>query len=420
MRLAFVDFIYPGDSALTDYTALTPLQRPLGGMQSSLCYLAMALAARGHDVSILNSSKKLGIFGGVSCLGFRNDFSAAALSAFDVVVCISPIGRYLRNAGLKCPMVLWTMHDIDQLGAIRTLLDGSERYLWNKIVMASDWQAGRYANRFKIRTDSLHVIRNAVSPAFESLSRPAPYFFEAARPPVLIYSSTPFRGLEVLLGAFPLIRALVRGCTAQIYSSMAVYAESDDRYEALYDRCRQTDGVEYYGSVSQADLSEAYANADVFAYPSIFRETSCISLMEAMASGCMVLSTDLGALSETAAGFGHLCARSQGSSDEEFGHEYARFAAGMIRQAVEDPISCRNRLNEQRAFVAKNYLWSSRAVEWEQVLNTVAHEAPRTRSPGRNESCPCGSGERFKRCCGELLQSGQYEVGNAQQGIDLA
>jgi len=408
MRLAFVDFLYPGDSPLTNYTAVTPLQRPLGGMQSSLCYLAMALAARGHDVSILNSSKEIGVFGGVNCLGFRNDFSTATLNSFDVVVCISPIGRYLRNAGLKCPMVLWTMHDIDQLGAVHTLLDGNERYLWNKIVTASDWQAERYANRFKIRAGSLHVIRNAVSPAFESLSRAEPYFFEVARPPVLVYSSTPFRGLEVLLGAFPLIRSLVPGCTAQIYSSMAVYADSDDRYKALYDRCRRTDGVEYYGSVSQTDLSKAYAKADVFAYPSIFKETSCISLMEAMASGCMVLSTDLGALSETAAGFGHLCSRTQGSSDEEFGHEYASFAGRMIQEAFKDPISCRNRLDAQREFVAKNYIWSARAVEWEQILNPVARETPRTKTPSRNEPCPCGSGDRFKRCCGELLQIGAH------------
>jgi glycosyltransferase involved in cell wall biosynthesis len=407
MRLAFVDYIYPGDSAKTDYTAVTPLQRPLGGMQSSLCYLAMALAARGHDVSILNSSRKRGVFGGVNCIGFQTNFSAPSLGSFEVVVCLSPIGRYLRNAGLKCPMVLWTMHDIDQLGALHTLLDGGERYLWNKIVTASNWQAGRYANRFKIKTKSLHVIHNAVSSAFESPARQKPYFFEAARPPVLIYSSTPFRGLDVLLSAFPLIRSLVPDCTAQIYSSMAVYSESDDRYKALYDRCRRTDGVEYHGSVSQTELSGAYADADIFAYPSTFRETSCISLMEAMASGCVVLTTDLGALSETAAGFGHLCVRSQGSSDEEFANEYARFAARTIQEAVKNPISYRDRLDEQREFVAKNYVWSARAAEWEQLLKAIGREAPRTRSPGRNEQCPCGSGDRFKRCCGELLRSGE-------------
>jgi glycosyltransferase involved in cell wall biosynthesis len=301
--------------------------------------------------------------------------------------------------------VLWTGHDIDQ-SAVSALLDGSERYVWNKIAMVSNWQAERYATRFKIKKESLCVLRNAIAPAFESVSRQQPYFFEAARPPVLIYSSTPFRGLHVLLHAFPLVRSLVPGCTARIYSSMAVYSAAEDNYKTLYDECRRIEGIEYCGSVSQIDLSVAYANADIFAYPSIFMETSCISLMEAMASGCMVLSNDFGAISETAAGFGHLCIRSRGSSDEEFGDAYARFVTRIIQEAFENPASYRDQLNKQKDFVLKNYLWSARAVEWEQFLNRATLETPRTKIPNRNEPCPCGSGVKFKKCCGEHLKIG--------------
>jgi glycosyltransferase involved in cell wall biosynthesis len=403
MRLAFLDPILPGD-----YTPMTPSQRPLGGTQSAVCYLAIALAARGHDVSILNNSKTLGKWDGVNCVGLQNGYAAAILNSFDVIVSTAVIGRFLRNLRVRCPIVLWTQHDIDQLAPLHPLLDGSERYLWNRFVMVSNWQAERYATRFKIKRERLQVMCNAISPLFQSQARPQPCFFEAARPPVLIYSSTPFRGLEVLIRAFPLIHSLVPGCTARIYSSMAVYSAPDDPYKLLYDTCRRTDGVEYCGSISQADLSAAYAMADIFAYPSTFRETSCISLMEAMASGCMVVSNNFGALSETAAGFGHLCARAQGSSDGEFADAYARFLARIVHESFNDASHHRNRLDDQRKYALNNCVWSARAVEWEQFLSKIAREAPRTGSPGRNERCPCGSGDRFKRCCGEILRTGEY------------
>ena len=35
------------------FNVATPEQQPLGGMASSLCYLARALARRGHDVTLV-------------------------------------------------------------------------------------------------------------------------------------------------------------------------------------------------------------------------------------------------------------------------------------------------------------------------------------------------------------------------------
>ena len=35
------------------FTVATPEQQPLGGIASCVCYLARALAARGHDVSVV-------------------------------------------------------------------------------------------------------------------------------------------------------------------------------------------------------------------------------------------------------------------------------------------------------------------------------------------------------------------------------
>jgi glycosyltransferase involved in cell wall biosynthesis len=397
MRILFVD------GTFMDYTATTPAQRPLGGMQSALCYLACALATRGHKVALFNRGNKTpGVYGGVSCAGFEA-LSPATLNSFDVVVSISTgSAAFRQQLGLTRPLVLWTQHDTDR-PAVAALRDGVERYLWDKIAVVSQWQADRYQADFKIKPVQMIVLRNAVAPAFEKVHRDQPYFFESDRAPVLYYSSTPYRGLDVLLRAFPLIRARVPGCEARIYSSMSVYQapkEEDEQYRPLYDLCRTTEGVHYVGSLGQTALAQAMTRLDVLAYPNTYPETSCITLMEAMVGGCLMLSSALGALPETAAGFASLCEWPANEPKEQLAERYAQFVVHTIDDARRHPDIYAKRIDAQRAFALKSCSWSSRAAEWETVLGNLAGQRARTTMPRRNEPCPCGSGERFKRCCG--------------------
>jgi glycosyltransferase involved in cell wall biosynthesis len=253
---------------------------------------------------------------------------------------------------------------------------------------------------FGLKSDQISVLRNAVAPAFERKTRDLPYFFSAGRQPVLIYSSTPFRGLDVLLRAFPVIRTAVPKCEAKIYSSMSVYQTplEKDSHRTLYDLCRTTDGVQYVGSVGQETLADAVNQSDIFAYPSTFPETSCIALMEAMASGCIVVSTTLGALPETAAGFGALLDQPS-EPTQQLAEVYAQFAAQTISDAYNNPEQWAARLNEQRAFALKHYSWRARAEEWEEMLGSIVGQPARS-LPRRNDPCPCGSSKRFKHCCG--------------------
>jgi glycosyltransferase involved in cell wall biosynthesis len=123
----------------------------------------------------------------------------------------------------------------------------------------------------------------------------------AARPRRAIYSSTPFRGLNLLLHAWPLIRQTVRGAELHVFSSMKVYRDEENpKYQELYRQATTTPGVTYHGSVGQAALRDAMTQCRVLAYPCSFYETSCITAMEAMAAGCGVAATAIGALPETA------------------------------------------------------------------------------------------------------------------------
>jgi len=326
---------------------------------------------------------------------------APTLNQFDVIISISARSNMWRQAGVTRPLILWTGHDVDQ-DAVQSLSDYTERLLFDKIVMVSNWQASRYSTTFNIKPEQIAVLRYAIAPAFE-VPRSKHYFFATRRPPVLLYSSAPFRGLDVLLRAFPTIRTLVPGCEALICSSMNVYQvpAEQDTYRHLYDRCRRTEGMHYFGSIGQAGLAQKMGGIDVFAYPSTFPETSCIALMEAMAGGCMILTSALGALPETAAGFGSHCELPR--EPERSAEFYARFVAQAILEAYNSPHRSAAQIDEQRAFALKNYCWSERAAEWEKLLDTVLHQPIRSIVPRRNEPCLCGSGRKFKHCCGSAI-----------------
>ena len=60
------------------------------------------------------------------------------------------------------------------------------------------------------------------------------------------------------------------------------------------------DGVKSHGFVSNPNLMKHLVEkANIFVYPCIWHETSCIAMIEAMKAGCFVVHPNFGALTET-------------------------------------------------------------------------------------------------------------------------
>ncbi|HVM81433.1 MAG TPA: glycosyltransferase [Stellaceae bacterium] len=365
MKIAFIDPIP------WDYTPLTPRERPLGGSQSALCYLATSLAEQGHEVALLNNTAAPGDYAGVRCTSFAAGIDPAHLSSRDAVVVLNgAMGKQLRAAGVKSRLVLWSQHAADQ-SAIAALKDVNERLAWDGFFLVSEWQARSYAQAFGIRPERITIVRNAVSPPFQRLERRREPFFLTGEPPVLFYTSTPFRGLWLLLSAFPAIAKAIPGARLQVFSSMGVYQVTGDadEYGVLYDLARALPGVEYVGSLPQAELAEALGAADILAYPNVFAETSCIAAMEAMAAGALLLTTKLGALPETTAGFAFTMEVSQDSM--RMVRDFARLTIAVAETARQKPQEFESIVARERAHARAAYDWTGRAREWATALERL-------------------------------------------------
>jgi hypothetical protein len=251
MRIAFLDTID------YDYTIDTVYQQPLGGTSSAVCYLAEALAVLGQEVFLLNKTTTPGRSRGVIVLPFTA-LSAQLRQSLDVLVVVNLAGQGVQLRQVLSPhtrLILWTGHAHDQ-PAMLPLSQIQERSTYDRFVFVSQWQSQQFQRCFDLDPSRIRVLRNAISPAFRNrFPTGVPILARKANPPVLAYTSTPFRGLELLLELFPQIQQAVPGTRLKVFSSMKVYNLLDTDHETLYRQCQATEGVEYIGSLPQPAAS---------------------------------------------------------------------------------------------------------------------------------------------------------------------
>lgn len=260
--------------------------------------------------------------------------------------------------------VIW-LHQAHDQPSVQNLRQVAGAF--DDLVFVSHWQREQYL-RYVIPgfpLDRTTVIRNAVHVP-KNISQTTKSTTETR----LIYSSTPFRGLDVLLDAFDAIRD--DSLYLDVYSSMRVYGPShasrDVDYEMLYERCRCHSRISYHGSVDQATLHRAFSRAHVLAYPCTWEETSCITAMEAMTHGCLVVCSDIGALPETTAGLAVTYTPRLNHAEQ-----YAKILLDTIWDLRAGEYA--SRLQAQAEYAPYAFSWAERAFEWDQFFDKYRQRA---------------------------------------------
>ena len=206
------------------------------------------------------------------------------------------------------------------------------------------------------------------SVVFKNAIEPIPTHTKPKEGPTrLVYISTPHRGLDVLIAAFR--AAKFENVELDIYSSFKIYGweEADKDWEALYNTCRDTPNVNYHGTVSNEEIRSALQQTHILAYPNIFQETACISVIEAMSAGCVVVCPNLAALPETCANFAWMYGYVQDKI------EHARKFSHVLRDAIDsfwEP-SVQARLVFQKQYFDMYYDIDTTAKQWTMMLETI-------------------------------------------------
>lgn len=204
----------------------------------------------------------------------------------------------VRDLDTSKKQVLY-LHDLPWDPESQKLADAEYRDQFDKFVFVSNWQLQMYNQVLGVPYSKSVVIRNAIEPILDH-TKPDPYGDSIN----FIYHTTPHRGLEILVPTFIELCKTFPFLHLDVYSSFNIYGwgQRDEQYKDLIETCKDHPNISYHGSVSNREIRAALRKAHVFLYPSIWMETSCLALIEALSAKVYCIHPNFAALPETSGG----------------------------------------------------------------------------------------------------------------------
>jgi glycosyltransferase involved in cell wall biosynthesis len=257
--------------------------------------------------------------------------------------------------------ILWQHVPADQ-NAVQGIRDKYFNRVIDAYVYVSHWQHEKFRYIHRIPLENSFVIKNAIDP-IEYIEKPKDKI-------KLIYTSMPYRGLDIILRVFEKLNR--DDIELDVYSSNTIYGEEyveyvGDQYDELFEKAKSMKNVNYMGYAPHEDIIKALQKAHIFAYPCIYEETACLSMIEAGAAGCNLVVTNIGGLPETGGPYAKYVVI-QAEEDLIVEH-YAK----ALNDSINNYWSEENQkhIKEQSEYFNKYYSWENRKQEWVDLLDKL-------------------------------------------------
>lgn len=270
----------------------------------------------------------------------------------------------------RIPNILWIKNSYDQPNLTEWFKDKSNHSKYQYYVFNSHWCYEKYRMFYDIPDTRSVVIKNAID--YDELVTKVD--FSKKDKIKLIYFSTPWRGLDVLLDAMESLQD-DPDITLDVYSSTIIYGnqfqqENEKAFTYLYDKAKSLKNVNYKGYLQHNKLVNILHTYDVNCHPSTWEETFCISAMESLAAGLVLISTNLGAIPETAAEFGIYMPYTK---NKKYLATLTKEAILQIKDTFKN-IDLANHLKFQQQYYKHFYDWKHIASFWERFIRGAINE----------------------------------------------
>jgi len=356
------------------FDATTPFTKPLGGSETSIVHMSRELASAGHDVTVY-CAQAVGAIGGAQARQraalssdrpplykpYQDFFKDYPANSWDVLISFRSFDPFLLGR-IAPRMIFWGGDAADQPALANFEHEALQRNI-DLVFCVSNWHRRSFIEAFNLPAQKVIATRNGFCPEL----LPALHRVDWTRS---AYMSTPFRGLEILLKMFPMMRQRVPTLRLDVFSSMKVYGWTDEAdreaFGALYESAEQA-GVSWHSSVPQPVLLQNLSRTGLFLYPNTFAETSCMAAIEAQACGAVVITTARAALNETVEnGTTGICVRGEPATAE-----YQREFITTVTNLNRNPHRLEELSRNARERACAMYRWSGIASEWTDIFEQM-------------------------------------------------
>jgi glycosyltransferase involved in cell wall biosynthesis len=395
---------------LEPWSPKTIAEHGQGGSEIMAWEMARRLAKLGHSVRLYGhlSPQMEGDYEGVQYL----DASRYRNVRCDVLIASRQPAAVDDEFGCEAhARVLW-VHDVH----VGEALNMARSLRFDRILVLTEWHREFFLKCYpQLPRNKVVVTRNGIDPEMFSAERELDtrrggavidtFVTELAprrNPHRAIYASSPDRGLLTAVECWPDVRKEVPDAELHVFYGFGNWEKvarlSNDSAQLrdinhLRHLLSNTEGVVVHDRVSPAALAVEMLKSGVWAYPTWWTETSCITAMAAQAAGLRCVTSPIAALNETCDKRNTVFVRGKGEEHEWWRQaDYKRQWTHEVVQAMTIPEH--GKLWDRRDITAaaiEQFSLVTLAAEWsrhllELVLRVTEEVVPRFSAPVQVEA----------------------------------
>jgi glycosyltransferase involved in cell wall biosynthesis len=337
------------------------LETGIGGSENWVVYLAREFVKLGYRVTAFIDCETESVDQGVKYLKYTEYPNYIEQNFIDFFISsrvTDPFSHKIRY-GRNFVMI----HDI-------WLLGGKEAKLYlpmvYKYICLSDWHRDFVSDYHGLSKEKISIVPHGVD--FNRYNKKL-----ERHPHRLIYSSSPDRGLDTLLYCFDFLKKDIPDLELHVFYGFYNWSEAikvrNNPQELAWCNsiieAMKKPGVFDHGRVGQQELADWQMQSSLWAYPTDFEETFCITAIECQAAGLPIIASNYAGLKTTVKNSAMLLGNgTKGQSlTKEYREEFIKHCHDILTNKNTWEYWSQKSLNN-----VKKYTWANTAKEWQKLF----------------------------------------------------